>query len=33
MTAVGRLEGADPTDLDGLHEALKLAVQKESWLP
>ncbi len=25
MTAVGRLEGADPTDLDGLHEALKLA--------
>jgi hypothetical protein len=25
MTAVGRLEGADPTDLDGLREALKLA--------
>ena len=25
MTAVGKLEGADPTDLDGLHEALKLA--------
>jgi glycerol-1-phosphate dehydrogenase [NAD(P)+] len=25
MTAVGRLEGTDPTDLDGLREALKLA--------